>query len=198
VITSANAARALAQHPARARLVSKSAYTVGAQSRSAAMAAGFSSIVQGGGDVGTVIAQVQRDLDPAKGPLLYLSGEETSGDLEAVLRNSGFEIDRVIMYAAVPATHLSPSVTATLKRHGANGVLLYSRRTAKVWTRCVVAAELEPYMKDIIHFCLSAAVASVIPSGWHIKVAANPSEQAMLDLIEEAARDQAERPSHGG
>jgi uroporphyrinogen-III synthase len=197
LITSANGARALAEHPARARLLGMAAYAVGTQSRAAALGVGFTKVVQTGGDVGAVIARVQQDLDPAEGPLLYLSGEETSGDLETVLTRSGFEVDRVIMYAAVPASELSAPVTSIIRRRAAEGVLLYSRRTAKVWTKCIAAADLGPYVQGIIHFCLSPTVASAVPSGRRVRVAASPSDQAMLALIEEAAQDEVEGPSHG-
>jgi uroporphyrinogen-III synthase len=197
LITSANAARALAEHPACARLLSKPVFAVGPQSRAAAAAVGFPSVVQAGGDVGAVIARVQQDLDPARGPLLYLSGEETSGDLEAVLKKTGFEVDRVIMYAAVPAEHLPVPLIGIIKRRVAEGVLLYSRRTAKVWVKCIAAADLGPYMDAITHFCFSAAVASAIPSGWQVRIATSASEQAMFDLIEDAAQVKIEGRNNG-
>ena len=197
LITSANGARALAEHPARARLLSKLVFAVGPQSRAAAVAVGFSGVVQAGGDVGSVIARVKKDLDPARGPILYLSGEETSGDVEAVLKKTGFEVDRVIMYAAVPAAHLPAPLIGIIKRRVAEGVLLYSRRTAKVWVKCIAAANLGPYMDAITHFCFSAAVASAIPSGWQVRIAISASEQAMLDLIEDAAQVKIEGPSNG-
>lgn len=192
LITSANGARALAQHPARARLVTKTAYAVGAQTRTAAQAIGFANVIQAGGEVGAIIQQVQRDLNSAEGPLLYLSGEATSGDLEGMLRRSGFDIDRVMLYAAVPATHLPAPVAGLIKRGETNGVLLYSRRTAKVWAKCIAAAGLDSDMRRVIHFCLSTTVASAIPSGWNVKIAAVPSESSMLELVEEATKESLE------
>jgi uroporphyrinogen-III synthase len=197
LITSANGARALADHPARVKLVSKVAYVVGPQSRAAALGAGFRDVVQAGGNASEVVARVRQDLKPDRGPLLYLSGEETSGDLEAGLAKSEFEVDRVIMYAAVPATNLPGSVISLIRRRAVDGVLLYSRRTAKVWCKCVAEANLESYMDALMHFCLSAAVASAIPHGWRIKTAALPGEQAMLDLIEAAASAKIQEANHG-
>jgi len=182
LVTSANGARAFAEHPGRDRLLNSVAYAVG---------------LQAGGDVNAIIAQVRQDLDPTQGPLLYLSGEETSGDLEALLNKIGFEVDRVVMYAAVPAAHLPAPLIGVIKRRIAEGVLLYSRRTAKVWFKCIVGAGLEPYMDSIAHFCLSPAVASVIPGSWGVRTAPNASEQGMFDLIEAQARVTIEGPGHG-
>jgi uroporphyrinogen-III synthase len=198
LITSANGARALADHPARARLLNKMVFAVGPQSRAAALAAGFMNVIEAGGDVTAIVAMVGRDLVAGAGPLLYLSGEETSGDLETVLGRSGYEVERVVMYAAVPAVDLPAPVVGIIKRRLVEGVLLYSRRTAKVWVKCVGAARLENHVDGIPHFCLSAAVASAIPLGWKIRIATTASEQAMLDLIEDEQRTTVEGSTDGG
>jgi uroporphyrinogen-III synthase len=197
LITSANGARALVDHPAREKLAGKLAYVVGPQSRAAALGVGFREVVQAGGNAREVVARVQQDLKPDRGPLLYLSGEETSGDLEAGLTKSEFEVDRVIMYAAVPAANLPAPIAILIRRRAADGVLLYSRRTAKVWCKCVALANLEFYMDDFTHFCLSVAVANAIPSGWRLKTAALPTEQAMFDLIENVASEKIQEANHG-
>jgi uroporphyrinogen-III synthase len=197
LITSANGARALADHPAQEKLVSKLAYVVGPQSRAAALGVGFREVVQAGGNASEVMARVRQDLRPNRGPLLYLSGEETSGDLEAGLTKSEFEVERVIMYAAVPASNFPGPIISVIRRRAADGVLLYSRRTAKVWCKCVAQANLESYMDDIMHFCLSAAVATAIPFGWRLKIAALPAEQAMFDLIEDVASARVQEANHG-
>ena len=197
LITSANGARALMNHPAQQRLTRMPALAVGPHSRAAAQAAGFTHVTEAAGDIASITAQAAKELEPRRGPLLYLSGEETSGDLEGILRKSGFEVDRVIMYAAVPARELPAMVAAAIRRRAADGVLLYSRRTALVWMKCIAAAELGSYMDRITHFCLSGAVAGVIPAGWPEKTASNSSEQAMFELIANEAKAQIEESSHG-
>jgi uroporphyrinogen-III synthase len=192
LLTSANGARALARHPARDRLSGRTCYAVGPQSRSAALAAGFTNVVEAGGTVTAIAERVQTELEPNRGPLLYLSGEETSGDVEAVLKGRGFEVDRVIMYAAVPATHLPPAISSVIRRRAVDGVMLYSRRTAGVWGKCIEAHGLEPFSGTIIHLCLSASVAAALPSGWRVEVASLPSEQGMFDLVERVSRARAE------
>lgn len=192
LLTSANSARALARHPARDRLSGKICYTVGPQSRSAALAAGFVNVVEAGGTVNAIIERVQKELETSRGPLLYLSGEETSGDVEAVLKGRGFDVDRVIMYAAVPATHLPPAISSMIRRRAVDGVMLYSRRTAAVWSKCIAAHGLEPFAATMIHLCLSGAVAAALPRSWRGEVAAVPSEQGMFELVERVSRARAE------
>ena len=198
LITSANGARALMNHPAQQRLVRVPALAVGPQSRAAAQAAGFIRVTEAAGDVASIAAETAKALEPGRGPLLYLSGEETSGDLEGMLKKSGFEVDRVIMYAAVAARELPAGVAGAIRRRAADGVLLYSRRTAMVWIKCIAAAGLGPYMDKFTHFCLSGAVAGVIPIGWPRKTASYSSEQAMFELLANEAKAQIEESSHGG
>ena len=198
LITSANGARALMNHPAQPRLVRVPALAVGPQSRAAALAAGFAHVTEAAGDVASIAAEAVQALEVGGGPLLYLSGEETSGDLEGVLTRRGFEVDRAIMYAAVPASELPAGIVGAIRRRAADGVLLYSRRTAMAWIKCIAAAGLGPYMDKFTHFCLSGAAAGVIPNGWPTKTASNSSEQAMLELIASEARAQIQESSHGG
>jgi uroporphyrinogen-III synthase len=198
LITSANGARALMNHPAQQRLAGVPALAVGPQSRAAAQAAGFTQVTEAAGDVASIAAAAVKALEAGGGPLLYLSGEETSGDLEGALTNRGFEVDRVIMYAAVPASELPAGLAGAIRRRAADGVLLYSRRTAMAWIKCIAAAGLGPYMDKLTHFCLSGAVAGVIPDGWPTKTASNSSEQAMFELIANEATAQIEESSHGG
>ena len=98
-VTSANGIRAL---PPGHHLTSFRTLTVGPQSLKAARAAGFNAEAHGG-DVDGLAAFIRAELDPAAGPILYLSGAETAGDLEAQLAAAGFDCRRVVLYDAAPA-----------------------------------------------------------------------------------------------
>ena len=57
------------------------AFTPGEQSAAAARAAGFACVTACGGDITAVARIMIATLDPARGPVLYLSGAEIAGDL---------------------------------------------------------------------------------------------------------------------
>jgi len=174
--TSANAIRALG---GAGNLAHIPILTVGPQSEAAAKAAGFGTASAHGGDVSGLAAHIRGTMTPDQGPILYLSGAETSGDLEGRLTAAGFDCTRVILYDAVPARDLGEAPEAFSHPHDL-AVMLYSPRTARIWAS--LAEAYEP--AQVAHFCLSANVAAVLPQRWVKRIAATPTEDAMLALLE--------------
>lgn len=180
-VTSANGIRALPQGHGLQKFRT---LTVGPQSLKATEAAGFSAEAHGG-DVNGLAAFIRGALDPAQGPILYLSGAETAGDLEAQLTAAGFACHRAVLYDAVPAETLGET-GAALARGELDGVLLYSPRTARIWRKLAETPELAARAAEVKHFCLSRNVAAVLPETWPVLVAASPQEAAMLALLDQS------------
>jgi len=179
-VTSANGIRAL---PGNDHLTSIRTLTVGPQSLKAALARGFAAEAHGG-DVNGLAAFIRAEFDPKAGPILYLSGAETAGDLEGQLNAAGFDCHRVVLYDAVPAEGLGEAET-TLRNGAIDAVLLYSPRSAKIWLKLAGAAGVLPQAARIRNFCLSRNVASVLPEDWVKLTPQTPDEQAMLALLAE-------------
>ena len=176
-LTSANAARHLPAGVSR----NLHAFTLGAQSASAANAAGFEHVEAKGGNVEGLAANVIRALKPENGPLLYISGQETSGDLAGILRKAGFSVVKLVAYDAMPLRlALSAAEVAAC-----DGVLLYSRRSAKIWFEEIKRLDFFPRLS---HFCLSAQIAQALPKQWPIRTAQEPTESSLLALIDIAAK----------
>ena len=185
-ISSANAARALTWRADTSRLKMLAAYAPGAQSLEAARAAGFIRAVACGGDIKAVAHAIVSDLKPEDGPVLYLSGAETAGDLEGDLRAQGFRTDQVILYDAVAAPTLPREIVDAVRVGDVAGVMLYSPRTAAIWRDLVRAEHFGPLMDDLTHYCLSSAVAAWLEKDWPCKVAERPDEETLLKLLEAA------------
>lgn len=179
-VTSANAIRALGQPGPLAAIPM---LTVGPQSLRAARDAGFSKSEAHGGDVRGLADFIIRKLDPARGPLLYLSGAKTSGDLEGALHKAGFDVTRLVLYDAIAIAH---SALPSLRDH--DGVLLYSPRSARIWAALVVKAGQEEAARTLVHYCLSANVAAALPPSWPASVAERPGEAAILALLDRNLR----------
>lgn len=182
-VTSANGIRAL---PTGQGLTSFRTLTVGPQSLKVALGAGFTAEAHGG-DVNGLAAFIRAELDPDAGPILYLSGAETAGDLEAQLKTCGFDCRRVVLYDAAPAATLG-EIAAALDARALDAVLLYSPRSAKIWRGLVEAAGLATKAAPVSHLCLSRNVAAVLPDGWNVAVSASPDEAAILELLEQSGR----------
>lgn len=183
-VTSANGIRAL---PEPSPMKSIRTLTVGPQSLKAARAAGFVQAEAHGGDVEGLARYIREALNPADGSILYLSGAETSGDLEGQLKASGFDCLRVVLYDAVPASSLGPAGEA-LRAGEIDAVLLYSPRTARIWIGLVRQHGLEQEAGVPCYLCLSRNVAAVLPEAWDSIVSATPDEAAMLELLEQSSR----------
>jgi uroporphyrinogen-III synthase len=154
--------------------------TVGPQSLAEARHRGFKRASAHGGDVNGLCAHISANLKPEAGPLLYLSGSETSADLPAKLKSRGFTVHRETVYDAVPQVPESLDVEVL----ASDGVLLYSPRTAAHWLAALDQAQLTEKAYALVHYCLSANVAAKLPKHNRITIAATPDENSMLALLD--------------
>jgi uroporphyrinogen-III synthase len=178
-LTSANAIRCLDRHPGLDQLRRLSLLAVGPQSAEAARHAGFDKTSEAGGDGLGLARHIIATTTPEAGPILYLSGADTASDFKVLLEQAGFSVCRIVAYEARAAASLAPGAGE------AEGILLYSPRSAKIWLELArhkgIAA---PRMR---HYCLSANVAAVLPMGFAMQVAARPTEESLLEIIGAAA-----------
>ena len=155
-------------------------FAIGPQSALAARQHGFDHVHDKGGNVEGLVRHISKSAKPEAGPLLYLSGSETTGDLEGKLKAQGFQVIRLIVYDAIACD--VPDLATLMD--GAEAVLLYSPRSAKLWVQQVSGQKLETEAEDLQHYCLSANVAAALPKGWPKSVSASPDENAMLQLLD--------------
>jgi uroporphyrinogen-III synthase len=183
LITSANAAHAIAAHARVTPLRALPVFAVGPRSAEAVAAAGFADVTSADGNVTDLARLVAARMQPAA-PLLYLAGEDRSGDLAGDLRAHGFAVETIIVYRAVAATGLLP-VAAEALSSGIDGVLHFSRRSAEAYVNAARAAGMLANALKPVHFCLSAQVAEPLAQAGtaDIRVAERPSEAALLALI---------------
>lgn len=181
-ITSANGI--LFDEPVR-HLHATPVYCVGPQSAAAAEAKGFLRVAAQGGDVAGLSAFILHALKPADGPILYLSGAATSGDLHGTLSRAGYETDRVVTYDAVAIAPQGLADAVTM----ADGVLLYSPRTARLWQVQVEKAAAGQHIRAVMHYCLSPAVAAKLPPDWRKCSAKTPDEPGLLAVLSSSSFD---------
>lgn len=182
IMTSANAARALSDHPRRDELLPLKLFAVGRTTAQAAHACGFRDFVSADGDVSDLLDLLTRSPLHA-GRLLYLAGADRSVDLSAALAATGMRVDTVAIYRAVADSRLPDEVEAALAAKKIDGVLHFSPRTAAAFV--TAAAAVGPAALALPQFCLSAAVAKPLQAAGarDLRVAARPDEAALLELI---------------
>jgi len=181
VMTSANAARAIARHPRRDALTALPAFTVGRHTAEAARAAGFRAVECADGDTDDLAALLRARFNEQSAPLLYLAGEDRAGDLAA----SGVPLLTAVAYRAVKVERFAPDVAVALAQGALDGVLHFSRRSAQAYLDCAARAGMLERALALVHFCLSRQVAQPLAAAGAaaIRLAPKPNEAAMIDLI---------------
>ncbi len=185
IITSANAARALAAHPRRAALARLPVFAVGRRSAEAARAAGFGDVTSADGDARDLVRLVAARGASTTAPLLYLAGEERAADVAAELGKHGVPVRTVVIYRTVAVPAFPSPVRAALAGGALAGVLHFSRRSAGAYLHCAEAAGIGAAALAPAHYCLSREVAAPLTAAGagKILVAPRPDEAALLDLV---------------
>jgi uroporphyrinogen-III synthase len=183
-VTSVNALRAIADHPALEALLESPAYAVGGRTADAALAQGFANVISANGDVGDLAGVMKTHLQPGM-RVLYLAGEERSGDLTGALAAAGIEVATRMVYRTLALSAFPPDVREALVAGWIDGALHFSRRSAETYLGCAAAAGLTEQALAPVHFCLSPQVAEPLAAAGAgaIRTADQPNEAALVGLI---------------
>jgi uroporphyrinogen-III synthase len=178
-LTSANGARALANHPRQGELLALPVLTVGRSSADAARASGFVDVTSAEGDAGDLARLAAQRFAGAREPLLYLAGADRSGEMAV----PGLNIHTVVVYRAAHAERLPPAAQAALQQSRIDGVLHFSRRSAESYVACshtLIGTALQP-----MHYCLSARAAEPLrrAGASRITLATHPDEASLMALV---------------
>jgi uroporphyrinogen-III synthase len=183
VVTSANAVRAIASHPRRAALLGLPLFAVGGRSAAAARAAGFLDVTAAGGNVQALAQRLSEH--GGRDPLLYLAGQDRSGDLAGDLAAHGRIVHTAVVYRAVKADEFPPAIAEALAAGQIDGVPHFSRRSAQAYIDCARTAGLLAQALAPTHYCLSDQIAEPLMAAGvkSILIAARPEETALIGLI---------------
>jgi uroporphyrinogen-III synthase len=183
LLTSANAMRGMADLARRDDWRATTIFAVGDRTAQAARDRGFTDVTSASGNVNDLANLVAARLRPPA-RLLYLSGEERSGDLAGALRAKNFVVDVVVVYRMIAARTL-PEPAASAIRDGVDGVLHFSRHSAEAFVEAASnAGLLEIGLAKPVHYCLSDQVAEPLRAAGaaNIRIAARPDEASLLEL----------------
>jgi uroporphyrinogen-III synthase len=183
LITSANAAQAIAAHGRHRELCAVPVFAVGTRSTQAMRMAGFADVTSADGDVNDLADLIAARIKPGA-PLLYLAGGDRAGDLAADLQTRGFRVHTAVVYRAVAASTL-PATVAEALAGDIDGVLHFSRRSAQAYVDAAANAGLLAIALKPAHYCLSAQVAEPLAAAGAaiIRIAPEPAEAALIAHI---------------
>ncbi len=186
LLTSANGARALAEASDQR---AKPILAVGDTTASTAEGLGFAAVVSAAGDGAALAELVRRGLDPAKGPLVHVSGADVALDLSETLAPDGFKVHRFVLYDAREEGALPESARAALEARALDAATFLSPRAASVFVRMATDAGLADSLRGVTAIAISpAALAPLAALPFKAAVAAaRPTRQAVLDEIDRLA-----------
>ena len=185
VLTSANAARALASNPEQRRLTGLPVLTVGDRSAQAAREAGFTDVASAQGALADLVGLAAARFAGNAGMLLYVAGEDRAGDIAGDLAAHGISVHTAVAYRMAAVAALPPWLTQALAAGEIDGALHYSARSLATLLKLAGEVGALNAALNLAHYCLSAAVAEPLRerNAGRIMVAARPDEAALIDLI---------------
>lgn len=191
LLTSANAVRAMIDHPAMLHLRALPVFAVGETTAIAARAAGFDDVRAAGGDAVSLLAMVTATVPPGEQPLLYLSADEISRDLGAALGEAGIAVERIPVYRMALRTELPADVQAAFARGAIEAVLHYSRRTALAFFSAADRAGIGDFARARPQVCLSEAIAAALreKGARRLVAARSPSEASLFEALTVSLRN---------
>lgn len=189
IATSRNALRALVGSDVLEAARNLTVFTVGAATAEEARRMGFVRIVKGPGTGADLVPLIASLVDPAEDSLLHLGGEHLAVDLAGELGTLGVRVETRTVYRMDAATALPANVVRAIKAGDIDAVMLMSPRAAAIWARLAVRHDLVGALRQVLHLCISDAVADRLAPirPIEVEVARRPTLEEMLALADRAA-----------
>lgn len=162
-------------------LLDRPCYCVGERTAAQARASGFTRVRSAGGD-GHDLARLVLAQEPAGTTVLHIGGQDVSDEPARTLRAAGVALVHWPVYRARAVTAFSPACQAALAAGEVGFVLLFSARTAQIFTGLVQRAALEPCCRALTAVGLSEAIAAALEPLPMARVvwAAQPDEDSLI------------------
>ena len=152
--------------------------------------AGFSNVRSASGSSEDLLRIVKQNCNPKTGPVLYLAGRDTRGLIERELSQSGFILEKRIVYQAEAASSLTDAAQRALRYGEIVGIFIFSPRSAMILNELIRKFSLQTSLKRVTAFCLSEAVAKeASKTVWNkILVSEKPTQKSILALAKKNSK----------
>lgn len=160
-------------------------FAVGAQTAAMAQKEGFHCVHSAEGDAAALVALLRDALRPEAGTLLHATGTNASPAFSAVLAEAGFELNTCVLYDIVEVAELPTAAVEALRANTLDAVLIYSPRSARLFTDRVERAGLVSSCARLLACCISreAAAAAQGITFAELRIAAHPDQESLLALL---------------
>ena len=178
IFTSANAIKFIDLNKVDKNII---CFCVGDATEKKARTLGFQNTIAAEGNVSNLKELILQNYDIKNKPLLYISGETISADLDEELINEGYNVKRIINYRASHNQKFNESFVKELKINVPDLVYVYSQNSASSLLNFIKFQQTENIWMNTNLMCIGEKTSSILNEiKWKKIFLFNPGEEEFL------------------
>ena len=178
IFTSANAIKFLNLRDINKNIL---CFCVGSATEKKARSVGFQNVFAAEGNVENLKELLLQNFNQKDGPLIYISGETISIDLDQQLLKEGYNIKRIINYKTSHNQNFDDEFVKQLKLNMPDLVYVYSQNSASSLLNFIKMYQLESLWMDTNLMCIGEKTSSILNEiKWKKIFLFNPGEEEFL------------------
>ncbi len=178
VFTSSNAVKFLDTKKIDKKIL---CFCVGFATEKKASEAGFQNIIAADGKVTNLKELILQNFDKTKGRLIYVSGEFISTDLDKLLTDEGYNIDRLVNYKSHHNENFNENFVEELKMNIPDIVFVYSKNSAISFLKFIKNYKSENLWMNTNLMCMGEKTSAILNEiKWKKIFLFNPGEEEFL------------------
>ena len=178
IFTSANAVKFL-NHEEISKTIQ--CFCVGEVTEKKARNHGFQNTIAAEGNVSNLKELILQNYDLSDGPLLYLSGETISVDLDQQLLHDGYSVKRIINYRVSQNQNFDREFVKVLKQNMPDIAYVYSQNSASSFLNFIKIYQTENLWMNTNLMCIGEKASSILNEiKWKKIFLFNPGEEEFL------------------
>ncbi len=178
IFTSANAVKFLDFDKINKNIL---CFCVGDITENKARSAGFQNTIAAEGNVSNLKELILQNYETKDKPLLYISGEIVSADLDQQLSNEGYNVKRIINYKVKYNSKFNENFIEGLKANKPDIVYIYSQNSASSFLNFIKINQTENIWMNTNLMCIGEKTSSILNEiKWKKIFLFNPGEEEFL------------------
>jgi len=156
-------------------------FCVGNATEKKARSVGFQNVFTAEGNVNNLKELILQNFNSSQGKLIYVSGEDTSGNLDKQLMSEGYNVERIINYRANPIDKYDEGFIEKLKLKMPEVTYVYSQNSAINFLKIIRNYQLETLWMNTNLMCIGEKTSTILNEiKWKKIFLFNPGEEEFL------------------
>ena len=178
IFTSSNAVKNLSVENLNKKLI---CFCVGSTTEKKARSLGFQNTIAAEGNVSNLKELILQNYELKETPLLYVSGEIISTDLDQQLLREGYTVKRIINYKVNHIEKFDENFVNELKQNMPDIVYIYSQNSASSFLNFIKIYQTENLWMNTNLMCIGEKTSSILNEiKWKKIFLFNPGEEEFL------------------